>query len=538
VSEQDRLSPELRAAEADIDAQYKTNAITRRRFCQAAWMFLASCEEQMVREVVNPRLSPAEWSVLSDNVVAHTKIPMRWILATCPSGGQIPTAFSDAGYDEGMALFTLGQQYSYFESAFTYASLGVLQLTLHDRVLVASDVFSTDTRFDAYDRLRSPRTALQEPTRVGALVEGLARTVRVRGEWFSCDLSPRMIEAALESLAGLIDSRFTLPSGWQFSSFTMGEFQRAARLLWTLAYLHFNARLIAANHGCVGLGYARALFTTTRRDLLDKLRLHAGLQTAGATAIVEALTFGGREQVNPDPALQPLIPLTAIHYGMSPNLVINSAPERNFSVLLNRIKGERGAYSRLSQDREALSRDHASATIERLGFRTWQGRVAVWAKDAEIDLVIISDVELCCVVLEMKAFVAPADAREVHERSKEIAHGIDQIRSRQVAARQNAQSLFDALKVDGRYRLVWAVASETSVGAPYVQAADVPVVQTRHLLEKLEQKRLLAPVCDWLERREFLPVENVHYSRVDFIASVGDWRLGWYGIRPLVDELA
>jgi hypothetical protein len=54
--------------------------------------------------------------------------------------------------------------------------------------------------------------------------------------------------------------------------------------------------------------------------------------------------------------------------------------------------------------------------------------------------------------------------------------------------------------IDDTYDVTGAVASETSIGAPYVQCDDMPVVQTRHILDKLRAESHLAPVCEWLNK--------------------------------------
>src|SRR5262249_50813191 len=161
----------------------------------------------------------------------------------------------------------------------------------HDNTVIASDTFRADTRYDAYDRLRQAKAGTNDFTQIDSVLGSLADSVRVQGSWFYYDLSPRIIDEALGSLAPLIDSRFTLPATWVFPHFSLGEFHRAARLIWVLAYLHFNARLFAIAKGCEHYGYARALYTVSRSELLQMLRRHATLSRKPANAIVETLTF-------------------------------------------------------------------------------------------------------------------------------------------------------------------------------------------------------------------------------------------------------
>jgi hypothetical protein len=341
---------------------------------------------------------------------------------------------------------------------------------------------------------------------------------------------------ALDVLSPLIDSRFDLPDEWTFARFSLDAFRAVARVLWALAYLHFNARIIAAMHACVGLGYARALYTATKRDFLNTIRTHTNLDLRTVASIIDTLTFGGCDQRNPDPALQPLIALTPRHVAIAPNLVLNSSLERNLAVLLNRLPADRALYGTLSKDREVISRGRVIQTLNELEYRHWYGELPEWGPAAEIDLVIISDSEHYCLALEMKAFLGPADPREVHERSLEIRRGIEQVRERRAKTHELSAVIQKALNINDSYEITWAVASETSIGALYVQSDDVPVVQIQHVVEKLRREGRLAPVCEWVKRFGHLPVDGPQYKTVDFTASAGDWKLSWYGIQGLVAE--
>lgn len=170
-----------------------------------------------------------------------------------------------------------------------------------------------------------------------------------------------------------------------------------------------------------------------------------------------------------------------------------------------------------------------------MGFRFWYGHIPHWGGASQIDLVIISDVEQQCLILELKSFIAPAEPREILDRSSEIRIGIEQIQKRVKMARVHPSSLQTVLNVDDRYRLTWAVASDTSIGASYVQSSDVPVIKTSHLVAKLRQNPTLATCCDWLENRDYLPEEGVHYQEVELEVMAGGWTLEWYGIKILVD---
>ena len=92
------------------------------------------------------------------------------------------------------------------------------------------------------------------------------------------------------------------------------------------------------------------------------------------------------------------------------------------------------------------------------------------------------------------------------------------------------------LNVDESYKFTWAVASETSIGASYVQSPDVPVIKTHHLIDRLARNPRLAMCCHWLEDQAYLPIEGVHYDVVPVEHSIGRWTLEWYGLKALMDD--
>jgi hypothetical protein len=536
----DLVSPDLRAAEVAIDAHHHANPLVRRPFAVAAWHFLAFCEELVVREIVRSdrdggELTPHDYAAFADTLITHAKWPLRWLDRACRQGGSIPRSFDDGAYDAAWKLSDLGMNYLAFESAFTSATLGLITLSIEGHRITASSEMKADTRYEAYDRLTQPKSAPRSPD-AREFLEGVSASVRVKGGWFYYDLDSRTIARGLELFRSTVEARFSLPGGWQLPGFSLAAIRAASSVLFLLAFVHFHARVVAARRGCLGLGYSRALLVFTRTELLRTLQEHAGISRDTAAAITETLTYGLRGQVNPDPALQPLIRLAPATYAIAPNLLVNNALERNLSVLLNRLPEERVAYTRLSQEREKISRDRLIAAIVSSDLRYWSGHVPRWRGLSEIDLAIISDDEKYCLILELKSFVAPAESREMRDRSEEIRRGIEQIRGRRGMVAQLGEPLREVLRIDESYQICWAVASETSIGAAYVQVPDVAVVQTGHLLKKLAKVRRLADCCSWLDVGAHLPREGVHYRVVDTVASVGDWTLDWYGIKGLVDN--
>jgi hypothetical protein len=58
-------------------------------------------------------------------------------------------------------------------------------------------------------------------------------------------------------------------------------------------------------------------------------------------------------------------------------------------------------------------------------------------KTHEIDLTIVSDVEKARLILEVKAFLGPAEPREIRDRSQQITRGIQQVKARTEAHKRH-----------------------------------------------------------------------------------------------------
>ena len=286
--------------------------------------------------------------------------------------------------------------------------------------------------------------------------------------------------------------------------------------------------------GCLAVGYSQSLVMMQRDELMSRLSRYTDLDLAVVQAIVEELTFGGRGISNPDIALQPLVPMGPCHYGWAPHLLLSSAFERNLLALLNRVPESNAVYSRLSHNRETLMQQSFRTELADAGLRFWSGKVPGWGTAADVDLAIIDEQGACCLLLELKAFLAPADPREVLDKAEAVEKGVRQVETRRRAVCDNRQALNSILKIDDTFTVQLAVASESSAGCGgMAELGDVPVLRSSHLIERIKSERDLRRVCKWISERRFLPMEEQDYRRLPFSVSIGRWTLDWYQIQTL-----
>jgi hypothetical protein len=152
----DKVSQELRAVEREIDTFYESNRLVTLPREQAVWYLLAFLEEIIVREVVRGKSrTDAEQAAIADNVVVDSKAPLFWLTRSCNPGGQVPAVVDWNFYDPAHALVDLSHAYTAFESAFSWASMGAVELRLEGDEIKATGPIADDKVFEAYDRIGS-----------------------------------------------------------------------------------------------------------------------------------------------------------------------------------------------------------------------------------------------------------------------------------------------------------------------------------------------------------------------------------------------
>ena len=197
------ISAELEVVEREIDSEHLRNPLTRLQFSQAAWCYLACCEEKQLKALEFERIDNRQLvACFVDDLVNRMKIPLRWLWSSCPKGNGLRKRYDDDTYQASWDLDTLSEEYEPFERAYTYARAGVVNLKLCGDSVIATSPFRTDMRYEAYDRLHIGRTSTLTPD-VQELFREVARGVRVVGDRFRYRLNPALVSRGVTALARL-----------------------------------------------------------------------------------------------------------------------------------------------------------------------------------------------------------------------------------------------------------------------------------------------------------------------------------------------
>ena len=534
----DNVSPKLRKIEKEIDDHYKSNPLIQLPFATAAWSLLAFAELMMLRDSGQQRTSQ-ELETMGDNFVNELKEPMFWLFRTCGQGGQIPSPYDDDVFQASWDLFTLGKKIQWFEAAYTYASRGWIELELQGTTIQPTKEFFKGMEYRAYGRLMKAHEsdkgiALVNRSNFELQTDTIRHSVKVTGDRFRCKLNPKIVSDMIKTMRPGYDIAFSLPPEWQFSHYSLGDFRRVFESILAIAFIYLIARGIAIEKGCDNMGYLDSIYMPTHSELKSRIVRYSGVSEAQVQSIFDDLTYGSRGIKYPDPALQPLIKLDSKHYAIMPSLWINLSPERNLTVLLNKLPSEKKIYQKLTHKKEDLMKQRFTADLSNKNFRLISGRVA---NLPDVDLAIVNDSEKSCLLLELKWFIGPAEIREIIERSEEIEKGISQVLKLKQAFANNHRPLLDKLKINSSYRFDAVVVSENWIGDANVQSPEVPVIRADHLIAKLKATETLRSTADWLKARKYLPQEGKDFEVHGITSQIGKWNLKWFTTRALIEDI-
>ena len=347
-------------------------------------------------------------------------------------------------------------------------------------------------------------------------------------------ISYRFRESVAKRLAkSLPESRPFLPPEWRAWGVPAAEARRVLRALRLRCVYHcFAIDTLASHFRVVGGGLDDLLLRMEWSHLVSQVAKLAAAPTDQVESVLSALRFG-HLTTNPDPALQPIIPVGPTEVALPCRTIATSNVERNLLVLQARLsKQDFDSQSHLfARD---MTRD-LEAAMDRLGL-PYKSSVATDA--GETDLVFsLPDGDVVFVV-ELKWFIPPGDLRETIERTVAVRAGVEQVQCKLRSLRQDrrAEELLGLAHPPTAYAaLVVTEGFSTASGDPAV--ACLPASVFKRLLEVSSSGEDAAKK---LTEQPWLPCEGVHYQRASREHSIADVSFSWcyHTLLPAADDLA
>ena len=299
--------------------------------------------------------------------------------------------------------------------------------------------------------------------------------------------------------AAMSPYRFELPEDWELGGYSLGEYREAWAAMVSIAWLSHLLHLFANK-----LGVANTLCVDSCVPAFAKSHwIHwiarlSSMKRETVAAILADLTYDSHLK-NPDPSLQPFIPLSEEKLALSVVCLITSNTERNLMKILSRKPGKKHIYDGLSQEKETIFLNEVSPVLDSIGLRHLcrtelqeRGKLLT-----DIDLLLWEEKTGTLLVVELKWLIPPDEVIEVVGHDTEFESAIVQVST---AIDYLAANLSDFL--DRHWKSVGAeqvksvkgmVVSHDSAGTGKMLDPRIPVVEWaffREMLEKHGQKRL------------------------------------------------
>ncbi|MCA1396118.1 hypothetical protein [Bradyrhizobium sp. BRP56] len=513
-------------AERAIDQAFEASPLLSLPSNQAMWTVLAVNEDIFLR--LHTERPHEEMHMVADTLLNSLTHPLRTCMRRWrDSSSPVRRTYVPDDYGHAWQWLKLAEQYDQFCSIFPLWHRKRLKLSVKGKRLLSESVHKDDKTYEAYNRLIRKEgrddPVLEDPP--AELLQLLRDRTKLRETWFRLKFDREVVARLVDFHREPTARRFTLPDDWRFLNFSLKEYRTVMVTMQSMMHGWYLVRTMVANDGMRGMGYPSSVWLLDKDDLANQLAEYTNVPRPSLEAILDLVTFGSNGILNPDVATQPLIGLGNNQVALAPFVFLNLNVERNLCTLLNQIKEERDHYSRLVDMKEDALIGEIRQFLADTEFEVITGKLP----STDVDCAIVDRNNRCCLCLELKWFIEPAEIREIGDRTKDLKKGLTQARHLNELFRANDQRLRQLLGINSAYDFLSAVGSVNWIGMADVQDPSIPIVKVWHLMGELKEKGLPA-IMSWLRQRDYLPKPGRDFNVVSLPIKVGDWSADWYGI--------
>jgi len=244
--------------------------------------------------------------------------------------------------------------------------------------------------------------------------------------------------------------------------------------------------------------------------LIDDVVRITDLAESLVERIVTGLTLGEATN-NPDPALQPFVPVGPGKIAVPAIFIVTSMHRRNLLSLQTRVaKKDFDAASHVFE--QIMTKD----IIERIGSLVIC-KPDVWIpaspKPEQVDLLIADPANGFILICELRWMITPGDPREVYERIKDYAKKLAQAERKLAAARGALPQVCGFLGLDAKkdWRLGGMVIVDGTAGIPSSKPNFIPIVAKEIFTEVLRLTKNLDHTQALFSSPLWLPREGIDF---------------------------
>lgn len=528
---------EIEQCEYEIDESFANNSLNDVSYSQALWTILSVMDDIFLKFMFIDGLPSEQRHIYSDIYLNALTYPLRSVfIKNKQFSGILKSNLIDNHYAWAYDWIRKAEVYDGFNSIFPLWRKKKIELEvdINSRRLNINIYRNNKLDYEAYNRLhRKDGLRNEKPKYNSNIIPILLANTSYSQSGFKLNLNPGLVKFLVDEHSLIINEQYRLPSDWECSLFTFGDFKKVFVTLQSILYGRFIIRSFLAMQGMHGLGYSDSVWVISFSELMARLYRYTAVKKEKLEAIIKYLIFGNMDIRKPDIAIQPIIDLRNGYLAMSTFVFMNTDSERNLCVLLNQIEADRKIYSRLTQRKEESMRFSLEKEVKNLGYEVAYGNLG----DTDLDFAIIDRKEKACIAFELKWFIEPAEIREVIQRSEELQKGVSQaLKILKKFNENNKRLIKNVLCIDEHYDFRVAVGSRNWIGHFDVQCPQVPIIKIGHFVEELRARGSLKLAIEWLLNREYLPRLLINYEVMEIPLELGNWVSTWYGIKPKTSD--
>lgn len=318
------------------------------------------------------------------------------------------------------------------------------------------------------------------------------------------NITPSIWENTRQVLQFHYEASRELPEEWIIDGFTLSEYCDVWVTLATWMMIHTISCMYS---GLPGGALEDVVITKTLEEIIQFVRDKSNASEIAIQKIIRLLVFDCNLKNN-DVIYQPIIKLTSDLYGLSPNLFLNSNPERNLISIIHKYQNKT-EYSAFTNNRENLMAD---LIIDEVNCGSWHTKKKVCLPQPlpDIDLLLYDSYNNAVLLCELKWLNAADSTSEVYARQDDIDKGVKQSEDTLKYSKQNIEDcMFRAFDKDIFKDIDW---TKTSIGSCVISKntirttlETIPVININQFIELCKLCKFnLKLVLDSLEQRNYL----------------------------------
>ena len=309
MSTTNELTPELKKASEEIKHYYKSNPLLNLPFATAAWSFLSFVEDYMVIRTMGID-NLRDLYIQGSEFLVELEHSLSWLIGACKPEGQVSFTFNEHHYESANDLFEIGKKYESFVFAYTLSKHDWIELKVRDFTIQPTGDFFENFEYEAYNILIDANLFVEASSSVNFdrfPIDAIESSLRVAGDRFHYKLNPKMVSDTTIFLKPLFDEIFMLPSEWEFSCYSLGDFQKVFQSICAIAHIHWKARIIAMARECEAMGNLDCLYLLTFEELLRRIVRYSSVSEEIVKNILDDLTYGKGAISHSELAMRPLL---------------------------------------------------------------------------------------------------------------------------------------------------------------------------------------------------------------------------------------